>query len=602
MKSGRGNPCIFRENTVDYTIRNMSEKGIIMSERYEKLYALPGALNFPGAPVQITAGVLMLDHETGECLVQLKLRNLSGRCITSASVTILPESGEAVRLEYGAMQVENGEFFGNNTAAVLPELATPVFTAQIDRVTFADGTAWENTGEQQQAEADAQSALPDDRRTLAVKKLREKQAKTEKRKQSAKKAGKVALIVVCAVLVLGAAGFAVKQYGIPAYQNMRAYQAAEALLDDGTLEAAENAFLALGDYRDSASRALDCRYAMAERLLEQGEYGAAISVWEALGDYSDSAERVEQALTAWKDADYQAALQRMQAGDWLGAAADFDALGDYRDAAQQSTECIRLQNEHDYAAAKKLLDNGSFEEAMTAFQKLGDYADAREQSRIAAYQEGCRNMEAGQFDTAARYFRLAESYSDAQEKLLECTYQFGCESLEENSFEQAIEAFTTCGDYEKAPEKLKEAKLGYVKANLDPKNETSCKYIRELVAEKYAGAQKVYEELFAWKVEIISFNNDIYSETPSLTTLNKYTYMCVHFRISGGDGGSTDIRTTITMPGGGVQNIPFRDVQAGESYCAYAYFLNPGRAPSGTLTFRAYINGKLVATDSVPAR
>jgi hypothetical protein len=74
------------------------------------------------------------------------------------------------------------------------------------------------------------------------------------------------------------------------------------------LSAAE-AFEALGDYEDSASRAQQCReqltlrnetllkedYAAAQALLENGHYSEARAAFLALGDYEDSAEQAKEA-------------------------------------------------------------------------------------------------------------------------------------------------------------------------------------------------------------------------------------------------------------------------------------------------------------------
>ena len=75
-------------------------------------------------------------------------------------------------------------------------------------------------------------------------------------------------------------------------------------------QAAEDRFLALGDYSDSADRAAQCREAMDARealrlqmlydnaaaMLDRGEYTAARALFLSLGDYSDSAEQAKESL------------------------------------------------------------------------------------------------------------------------------------------------------------------------------------------------------------------------------------------------------------------------------------------------------------------
>ena len=71
---------------------------------------------------------------------------------------------------------------------------------------------------------------------------------------------------------------------------------------------AAQAFEALGDYRDSESRALQCReqlilsnvreedYAAAKSLMKEGRYSEARAAFLALGDYEDSAEQAAEAV------------------------------------------------------------------------------------------------------------------------------------------------------------------------------------------------------------------------------------------------------------------------------------------------------------------
>lgn len=96
----------------------------------------------------------------------------------------------------------------------------------------------------------------------------------------------------------------------PVDERIAAYAAAELLLDAGDLEQAESAFLRLGDYEDSAERAQACRdaleqlravqvreeYDAATALLESGSYSQARAAFLALGDYEDSADMAREAV------------------------------------------------------------------------------------------------------------------------------------------------------------------------------------------------------------------------------------------------------------------------------------------------------------------
>jgi len=88
------------------------------------------------------------------------------------------------------------------------------------------------------------------------------------------------------------------------------YAEAAALLEAGDYERAASAFLLLGDYEDSAERARECRdaleklhsaqlrekYDAASALLETGNYREARAAFLALGDYEDSETMALEAL------------------------------------------------------------------------------------------------------------------------------------------------------------------------------------------------------------------------------------------------------------------------------------------------------------------
>ena len=87
------------------------------------------------------------------------------------------------------------------------------------------------------------------------------------------------------------------------------YADALALMESGNYLGAEASFLSLGDYKDSAAKAEQCREALAREetaklqaqydaaaaLLEAGEYARAREAFLALADYEDSADQAKEA-------------------------------------------------------------------------------------------------------------------------------------------------------------------------------------------------------------------------------------------------------------------------------------------------------------------
>lgn len=113
------------------------------------------------------------------------------------------------------------------------------------------------------------------------------------------------------------------------------YEAAEDLRNAGDYAAAQEAFLALGDYKDSEQLAADCGYQVAYGLFEQGDYEAAADAYRALGEYSDSAEQVQEC-------GYRIAAALFDSGDYIAAMDAFVKLDGYRDSADRVAEASDL--------------------------------------------------------------------------------------------------------------------------------------------------------------------------------------------------------------------------------------------------------------------
>ena len=113
-----------------------------MSERYSRLFSLPGNLYTDGSPVLIAAGALLKDNRNGKVLAQLKFRNISQKAIRSVKVKInaydtanCPLAGVDAYLD---LNIAAGEEFGQSKPIYLPDATTRAFTVEILSVVFAD--------------------------------------------------------------------------------------------------------------------------------------------------------------------------------------------------------------------------------------------------------------------------------------------------------------------------------------------------------------------------------------------------------------------------------------------------------------------------------
>ena len=82
--------------------------------------------------------------------------------------------------------------------------------------------------------------------------------------------------------------------GCSIINNIKVYKAAEELYAAGKFEEAVDIYETLGEYKDSADKALVCRYDVACTTFEGEDYKKAQELFEALGDYKDSADMAEK--------------------------------------------------------------------------------------------------------------------------------------------------------------------------------------------------------------------------------------------------------------------------------------------------------------------
>ena len=109
-----------------------------------------------------------------------------------------------------------------------------------------------------------------------------------------KKSKKLPIIIIIAAVV--AAAIAVGAiFLVPSIIRSKKYDNALSLMNKGEYLKANEEFLALKGYKDSADKANEALYLNAVELMEDGSYEEAIEIFTDLDDYSDSEEMVNEA-------------------------------------------------------------------------------------------------------------------------------------------------------------------------------------------------------------------------------------------------------------------------------------------------------------------
>ena len=219
------------------------------------------------------------------------------------------------------------------------------------------------------------------------------------------------------------------------------YRKAEALRADGDTEAAEEIFLSLGEYQDSADKAAQAK---ADGLYNAGDYAGANDIYAALGEnYQTNAEGYK--------AKYQQAEELAAAGSYDEAVAVFGSLGAYGDAKDKVSEVT-------YSKANALAAAGSYDEAVSIFTELGDYADAKEQISATTYAKAEALRKNGKRMEAVDILEGLNDWGEARNTIAE----IGHEYLVEGDMDSAYAVCAKVGDLPESRADLQTAADYYI--------------------------------------------------------------------------------------------------------------------------------------------
>ena len=288
----------------------------------------------------------------------------------------------------------------------------------------------------------------------------EREARLKRKKRRHRR---VLLAFLITVFMLGA-GYGIYFHGIPYYRYVRAsqqfgkglygeakaafaqmqgYLDADALMiksdylqalsdlnanTEASLQSAQDMFDKLGDYEDSAVRAMEARYQRAEKMLHAKEYEKAAALFEEIPDYSNARVRRQDAL-------FEKATKLLSEGEYGQAREIFLSLTGYAGAEKMATECI-------YRPGVAAFDSKDYDQAITLLGQITGYSDVDQKLQEAYYAKGEKLQAAGDYEAAGEaYLKAGNNYRDAQVKAAECIYEPAKKEMEAGNFGRAAEMF-----------------------------------------------------------------------------------------------------------------------------------------------------------------
>ncbi len=370
-----------------------------MAERYQRLYLLPENCHSPGAPFLITAGTLVRDCFSGQCLVQLKLRSISSEPICSVRICLvgLSAAGDELctaEVSCEGLNIARDENFGERDIREMTDPAVRSFRVRSAEAVFADGQGWSGDGAWEPLPAQDSLNL----RLFDTEIVR--QYRLETTDQSRFVPLDVGELWLCACGAVNHSGEACHLCG-------QTLEHCTELMDLDLLRTNKSLRLDAAAMQSSIEEARRrSRSTLIRRLL--CIFVPLLLTAAAVAGFHYRSER--------RSALYTEAVALYDFGDYTGAVQLFDKLGNYRDSAsyaQQARTADALLAS--YTRACKLMENGRWDDACAAFEELGDYKDSADMALASRYGKGLALIEDGSFDEAREVFRALGAYRDAQE-------------------------------------------------------------------------------------------------------------------------------------------------------------------------------------------
>jgi hypothetical protein len=177
------------------------------------------------------------------------------------------------------------------------------------------------------------------------------------------------------------------------------------------------------------------KFNQASSYLSSEEYDKAISIFEELGDYSSSKGMI-------LESNYQKAFSLLENDKFDEAISAFTNLGDYKDSEEMNFDSS-------YQKANYLLANKKYDEAISIFNDIESYKDSKELILESKYQKANYLLENGKFEEASLLFGNLENYKDSFSLSLKIPTPIKAHSFFENGeFELARENFIQLSNYE----------------------------------------------------------------------------------------------------------------------------------------------------------
>ncbi len=292
------------------------------------------------------------------------------------------------------------------------------------------------------------------------------------------------------------------------------YTGALTMVNEGEYSEAIEAFVGLGDFRDSEQQIIETRYIEAMKENENGNYGNALVIASEITESKDvteieytayyglaiaemDSENYDEAIVYFANAlpyadsyDQNQKAHLIQAEKYINendlakAVPYYDVLeATYSTTAQETllakgTEVFNTEDTESakvyfdllkdesimaqakelyYVKANTLLTEASYDEAIDLFSYIADYKDTDILLNQIDYEKGLALFNQGEYTEAITHFEQAEDYPSASAMVLESKYQIAEDEYNNGNYQTAADLYTEIATYNDAQEMVYES-------------------------------------------------------------------------------------------------------------------------------------------------
>ena len=218
--------------------------------------------------------------------------------------------------------------------------------------------------------------------------------------------------------------------------------------------------------------------------------------------------------------DYNAAVEMAQNGKYDEAVAVFEELGDFKDSKEQIVNTK-------VAKALALIEAGNQDEALKVLKELEAAGGSTEEIKDAYLNSAEQMANEGQYAAAYMLVTASSSYTDTDDLLKSYAKSAGDTAMKDGDYASAVDWYQKAGE----SSLQQDAKYEFIKANFNNGNEITFGYIKELRDAGYKDTAALYDELYAWHVEM-----ELYMDASGAGADSKTVWL--RYKLSGGEPGA----------------------------------------------------------------